>query len=96
MNIEKSINGKEALIKIGGWLDTDAANEVRKELDDIPEDVESLVIDFSELEYIASSGVRQVVYAHKKMSGNLTVKNTPSAVLDIFKATGIDKKIRFE
>ena len=48
------------------------------------------------LEYISSSGVREVVAAYKKMSGALTVKNAAPSIMSIFKATGIDKKIKFE
>ncbi len=96
MNITKTINGNEATIKVEGWLDTQSAPEMQNEIENLEADIESLVIDFSGLEYIASSGVRQVVSAYKKMNGNLVVRGASAGIMTIFNATGIDKKISFE
>lgn len=96
MNITKTMNGNEATIALEGWLDTQASPELHAELDGLGDDISSLVFDFSALEYISSSGVREVVSAHKKMNGAFTVKNASAGIMNIFKATGIDKKIRFE
>ncbi len=96
MTIEKTVNGNETTLALKGWLDTQAASDVEEALKALDEGCESLVLDLKELEYISSSGVRQVVAAHKKMKGNLTLRNTPESVLGVFKAIGIDKKVRFE
>ncbi len=96
MTIEKTVNGTETTLTLKGWLDTQAATDVEQALNGLDEGCESLVLDLKELEYISSSGVRQVVAAHKKMKGNLTLRNTPESVLGVFKAIGIDKKVRFE
>lgn len=96
MEIKKTVNGSEATIVVEGWLDTQAAPQLQEELEQLDSDVTKLIIDFAGLEYISSSGVRQVVAAYKKMNGNLVVKNTREGVMSIFKATGIDKKITFE
>ncbi len=79
-----------------GWLDTQGAPELHAELDKLGEDVKSLVFEFAGLEYISSSGVREVVSAHKKMNGAFMVKNASAGIMSIFKATGIDRKIKFE
>ena len=96
MQITKTVNGNEATLALEGWLDTLAADELKAELSALEEGVEDLVMDLSNLEYISSSGVRQVVAAYKKMDGRLVVKHASSGIMSIFKATGIDKKIRFE
>ncbi len=96
MTIKKKIEGKEATLFLEGWLDTQAAPEMQAELEKLEDDIESLVIDMSALEYISSSGVRQVVTAYKKMNGNLTVKNVSQGIMSIFKITGIDKRINFQ
>ncbi len=96
MTIKKTIEGKEATLYLEGWLDTQAAPEMQAELEKLEDDIESLVIDMSALEYISSSGVRQVVTAYKKMNGNLTVKNVSQGIMSIFKITGIDKRINFQ
>ncbi len=96
MTIEKTVNGTETTLFLKGWLDTQAAADVEEALKGLDEGCESLVLDLKELEYISSSGVRQVVAAHKKMGGNLTIRNTPNTVFGVFKAIGIDKKVKFE
>ncbi|MBR4514741.1 MAG: STAS domain-containing protein [Lachnospiraceae bacterium] len=96
MDIKKTINGNEAVLTVTGWLDTQAAPELHTELENLEDGVEKLVLDLAGLEYISSSGVREVVAAYKKMNGALVVKNTSAGIMSIFKATGIDKKIKFE
>lgn len=96
MTITKTINGNEAVLAFEGWLDTEAAPEMRAEVEALGEDITSLVIDFEKLEYISSSGIREVVSAYKKMKGELKVKNASAGIMSIFQATGIDKKITFE
>ncbi len=96
MTIEINVNGNETTLALKGWLDTQASSEVEEVLNSLGEGCTSLVLDLRELEYISSSGVRQVVAAHKKMKGNLTIRNTPESVLGVFRAIGIDKKVKFE
>lgn len=96
MNITKTVNGSEATIAVEGWLDTQGAPELHAELDKLGEDVKSLVFEFAGLEYISSSGISEVVSAHKKMNGAFMVKNASAGIMSIFKATGIDRKIKFE
>ena len=94
--VKKAIEGSEATLFLDGWLDTQAAPELQAELEKLGENVQNLVIDMKGLEYISSSGVRQVVSAYKKMNGNLTVKNVSESIMNIFKVTGIDKRINFQ
>ena len=96
MKIIKTVNGNEATLYVEGWLDTQAAPELLAQLDQLEDGVDSLVMDFAGLEYISSSGVRAVVSAYKKMNGALVIKNASEGILRIFRATGIDKRIRFE
>ncbi len=96
MKITKTMNGNEVTIALEGWLDTQAAPELHTEIESLGEDTASLVFDFAALEYISSSGVREVVSAHKKMNGAFKVKNASAGIMGIFKATGIDKRINFE
>lgn len=96
MIIKKTTEGSKATLFLDGWLDTQAAPELQAELEKLGENVQKLVIDMKGLEYISSSGVRQVVSAYKKMNGNLTVKNVSESIMNIFKVTGIDKRINFQ
>ena len=93
MDISKTIEGEKATFAIDGWLDTQTASELGAALDELSEDVTQLELDFTKLEYVSSAGIRQIVAAHKKMGGKLTVSNVAPAVLEVFRLTGVDKRL---
>ncbi len=97
MTITKNENEKEIIFALEGWLDTHAAPQLQKSLEELVlDDGKVLVLDLERLEYISSSGVRQIVAAHKKAQGNLVIRNTPANIFNVFSATGIDKRVNFE
>ena len=96
MVIEKSLNGNEATFRIEGWLDTQAAPALLEELDRLEDHVDSLVMDFSGLEYMSSTGLRAMVTAYEKVKGAFVIKNASQRIQGIFRTTGLDKKIRIE
>jgi anti-anti-sigma factor len=93
MALVKTVDGSHVTFKIDGWLDTQTAPELGAALDDLGDDVESLVLDLSALEYVSSAGIRQIVAAHKKMGGKLEVHGVAPEVLEVFKLTGVDKRL---
>ena len=46
--------------------------------------------------YITSSGLREFVAAHKKVKGNMVLKNVSDNVKNILKTTGLSKRINIE
>ncbi len=93
MTITKEKEGNKVTMTISGWLDTQAAPELASELEALEPDTEELEIDMSDCEYIASSGVRQIVAAHKKMKGNLVIRNVSKEIMDVFSMTGVSSWI---
>ncbi len=93
MALVKTVDGSCVTLAIDGWLDTQTAPELGAALDGLGDDVESLVLDLSALEYVSSAGIRQIVAAHKKMSGNLEVRGVAPEVLEVFRLTGVDKRL---
>ena len=96
MAISKQVDGTQATFSIDGWLDTQSAPELAAALDELDESAESLVLDLAALEYVSSAGIRQIVAAHKKMSGKLTVRNVAPEVLEVFRLTGVDSRLNIE
>ncbi|MCR5060356.1 MAG: STAS domain-containing protein [Saccharofermentans sp.] len=96
MEIKKEINGEQAVISLNGWLDTKSAPDFEARLASLPVDVTSLTLDLAELEYISSAGLRQVVAAHKKMNGNLTIINVSDEIKELFRMAGFDKKLNIQ
>ena len=48
------------------------------------------------MEYISSSGLRQFVAAHKRVKGNMVLRNVADNVRGLLKTTGLDKRITIE
>ena len=89
MTIEKTISGTELNLKVIGRLDTTTAPQLEVETKEL-NDVTKLVLDFEELEYLSSAGLRVILAAQKTMNkqGEMIVKNVNETINEIFEATG--------
>lgn len=97
MNIDLNNNNNQIVITLEGWLDTVSSPELGKKIDEINA-ASSIVLDFDKVEYIASSGVRQIIYCYKKakeLGADFSIDNVNSEIMSIIKMTGIDKKMQF-
>lgn len=90
MTIRKQQNGTELTLALEGRLDTTTSPELEKELKASMDGADSLVLDFSKLEYISSAGLRVLLSAHKAMDGKggMTVANANEIVQEVFDVTG--------
>lgn len=98
MTIEKKVNGSALEIALEGRLDTMTAPELEKELNAALGSADSLVLDFSKLEYISSAGLRVLLSAHKTMSakGGMKVTNVNEIVQEVFEVTGFSDILNIE
>ena len=89
MEIVSKTEGSKVTMEITGWLDTQTAPQLEKELS---------ALDFANLEYISSAGLRLVIAAYKKMAGKegFRIVNVSDEVYDVFSLTGFDQKINIE
>jgi len=90
MTIEKLQNGTALTLALTGRLDTMTAPALEAEMNQALNGVESLVLDFDNLDYISSAGLRVLLAAHKAMSGKggLKVTNVNEIVREVFDVTG--------
>lgn len=96
MAVEKITNGTEAVLKMSGWLDTQSAPELEQAVAGLDGGIETLILDLEKLEYISSAGLRQIVAAHKKMNGKLTLRNVQSDIMSVLTMAGFDKRLHIE
>ena len=80
---------KKLTILLEGRLDSFTAPEldavITKELNDVDE----LVLDLENLEYISSAGLRVVLKAQKTMgAGRMTVVHINEVIMEVFEITG--------
>ena len=60
---------------------------------------DSLIIDFTDLEYISSAGLRVLIATQKKLKPEnipMTIKNVNDTINEIFKMSGFDKILKIE
>lgn len=100
MEISKVEQDGELTVSIIGRLDTNAAPILGEEMEKIlVEGVNHLIIDMAECDYVASSGLRVILGAQKKMNalhGTMVVKNVIGDVMEVFEMIGFADILTFE
>jgi len=96
MTINRTKNGDEAHITVTGELDGSSAPQLRDEIDEAAKDnPKKLVFFLKDLEYIASAGIRVIVYAKQKIGTGLDiyVVGAQHQIVDTLQKTGVDKSV---
>ena len=98
MNIKRKKDNSNLVVTVSGRIDTATApvfeEDVKPHLDGITE----LILDFKEVNYVSSAGLRVLLTLQKKMSaqGEMKLINVSEAVSDVFEVTGFDEILNFE
>ena len=90
MKIDKLQNEMELTLSLSGRLDTTSAPQFEAELKKSMDGINSLIMDFAELEYISSAGLRVLLSAQKVMNkqGKMVINNVNESILEVFEITG--------
>ena len=90
MKVDKIIENGSAILAISGRLDTQTAPQLDTEISGIIEEINELVFDFKDLEYISSAGLRVILKTQKAMNtkGSMKIKNVNESVMEVFDITG--------
>ena len=89
MKVERDDNGRVTVFA-DERIDTNAAPRFAAEMEQAVKDARELVLDFSRLTYIASSGLRPVMLAIKAMNrqGTMRITGVNDDVYDILETIG--------
>ena len=98
MTIEIKKNVDELVLEITGRVDTITAPALEKTINENFGEVKSFILDFKNLEYISSAGLRVLLGAQKKMSqiGSMKIKNVCELVMEVFEITGFADILNIE
>ena len=90
MTIEIKKNADELVLEITGRLDTITAPALDKTINENLGEIRSLILDFKNLEYISSAGLRVLLSTQKKLQqkGTMKIKNVREEVMEVFEITG--------
>ena len=98
MNINTKTDGSKLTIALEGRLDTTSAPQLEGVLKETLRGVTELVMDFEQLAYISSAGLRVLLAAMKlmKKQGSMVVRNVNETVMEVFEITGFADMLTIE
>ena len=98
MEILKNKNGNALVIALEGRLDTTTAPQLEAELNSSLEDITDLTLDFENLKYISSAGLRILLAAQKTMNkqGSMKLQHVNSDIMEVFEITGFSDILTIE
>ena len=91
LDIVKNTVGDLWLVELSGRLDAVEAPELELALSDIPAGIKEIELNFSDVDYIASAGLRSLLMVKKaaaKQDIKIIIKNPQQEVMDVFDVTG--------
>jgi anti-sigma B factor antagonist len=90
MTVTKKLEGTKLTAAFEGRLDTNTTPQAEQELSGSLDNVKELILDFKQLDYISSAGLRLLLMLQKKMNnqGSMTIINANDMVKEIFEVTG--------
>ena len=92
--------GKIAIVTLKGRLETSESEEVQEKMTSLYEkDLERIIIDCKDLEYIASSGLRILFLLLRKMKPkgtDVVIRNCSDLLKTVFDSTGFSSLFTFE
>ena len=98
MEIKRVKDGDVLRIKVSGRIDTMTAPEFEAGVKPYLEGVMSLVLDFADVGYISSAGLRVLLTLQKIMltQGEMKLINVNDIVGDVFEITGFNEIFTYE
>ena len=98
MEINKTFKDKSCKIELSGRLDTITSPQLEEVVEGLPADVEELILDLKELDYVSSAGLRVFLNAQKKMAdkGKMILRNVNDEIMEVLDMTGFTQILSIE
>lgn len=89
MEITKNLVDGTLTVAISGRINTNTAPQFEQELSELS-GVTHLVLDFADVSYISSAGLRVILKTRKVMArqGDMVVRNVKPEIYEVFEMTG--------
>ena len=99
LTISNTVQGDVNEVKLVGRLDVKAAREAESAFAEAAGAAKNVVLDMSELDYIASAGLRALKRLRgevRQNGGTLTLRGVQDDVMEVFEMTGFAAMLNFE
>ena len=99
MELKKNLQGKELTVEVTGRVDTTTAPELEGAVKDEINSVDKIVVDFKNVDYISSAGLRVLLIIQKGMTahgGKFVITHVKDEVMEVFDMTGFSSFLTIE
>lgn len=99
MNINKEYNQSKLTLTVEGRIDTITSQELDDEIQKEINNFDYLIIDFTNVEYISSAGLRVLIGTQKKLRPKnipFVIRNVNNNVGEIFRVSGFNQLLTIE
>ncbi len=98
MNIKTKTENSKLSVSISGRIDTVTAPEFDSQVKSKLDGISELVLDFANVNYISSAGLRVLLMLQKKMNkqGSMKLINVNETIVDVFEVTGFSDILTIE
>ncbi|MGN0476873.1 MAG: STAS domain-containing protein [Ruminococcus sp.] len=100
MQIKTDFSNKKLTVALSGRLDTITSPQLEEEVNRFSlDEINEIIINANDLEYISSAGLRIVLMLHKKMAeqnGQFRLLNVNEMIKEIFDMTGMSDFLDIE
>ncbi len=99
LSIDSTVNGDVNEVKLVGRLDVKAARDAETAFSDAAQAAPNILLDMTELDYIASAGLRALKRLRgdvRSNGGTLTLKGVQDDVMEVLEMTGFAAMLNFE
>jgi anti-anti-sigma factor len=98
VEIKKNETGEGVELSLAGRLDTITAPKLHAVLSESLQSFDDVVLDFAQVEYVSSAGLRVLLQGQKTVQGadkSMKLKNVSSEVMEVFDVTGFSGFLTF-
>lgn len=91
LEITKRKDGNTVILKGIGRIDTNTSENYEKALFEVLEEADDICLDFEEIEFISSAGLRVLLMAQKRVNSDgkeMILRNINETVEDVLESTG--------
>jgi anti-sigma B factor antagonist len=98
MEITRALADEQLTLTVIGKLSAATAETFSAAMDEAIRECPAIILDLSQLDYLASAGIRVLVAAQKQLKasgGTLVLRNVNAGIMEILEVTGLDDVFTF-
>ena len=99
MNIRKAMENEQIVLNLNGRLDTTTAPDFQQSLLAEIKTGKNIILDFSELAYVSSAGLRSLLTGQKAVAAGgqtMVLRHVSEEIMEVFDMTGFSDILTIE